>query len=216
MRLRPGQHLRRQSDIRDVRQQGVRLDCRAFTVWWLPRSPEGRPAPGLLRRLDPGRRQGRPAQPRQAPDAGDFSPAPGICFPPSCDLMLVARSQVNNWPFAQLDRAFTDACGRMASTLRLQDAMTSENISPSAPDPGITANAARGPYQDLPAHRLAAASGACSGPSCGCRFHPSCSHYAAEAVPGPWSPQGRLARGTAADQVHALFTRAGTTPCRLP
>jgi hypothetical protein len=22
---------------------------------------------------------------------------------------------VNNWPFAQLDRAFTDACGRMAS-----------------------------------------------------------------------------------------------------
>jgi hypothetical protein len=30
--------------------------------------------------------------------------------------MLVARSQVNNWPFAQVDRAFTDACGKMART----------------------------------------------------------------------------------------------------
>jgi hypothetical protein len=36
-------------------------------------------------------------------------------LPSSCDLMLVARAQVNNWPFAQIDRAFTDACGRMAS-----------------------------------------------------------------------------------------------------
>jgi ribonuclease P protein component len=35
-------------------------------------------------------------------------------LPASIDLMLVARSQVNNWPFAQIDRAFTDACGRMA------------------------------------------------------------------------------------------------------
>jgi ribonuclease P protein component len=36
-------------------------------------------------------------------------------LPASIDLMFVARSQVNNWPFAQLDRAFGDACGRVAS-----------------------------------------------------------------------------------------------------
>ncbi len=36
-------------------------------------------------------------------------------LPESIDLMFVARSQVNNWPFAQLDRAFADACARMAS-----------------------------------------------------------------------------------------------------
>jgi hypothetical protein len=29
--------------------------------------------------------------------------------------MLVARAQVNLWPFAQLDRCFTDACVRMAA-----------------------------------------------------------------------------------------------------
>ena len=34
MRFRPEQHLRRQSDIRAVREQGRRIDCRAFTVWW--------------------------------------------------------------------------------------------------------------------------------------------------------------------------------------
>jgi ribonuclease P protein component len=40
MRFRPGQHLRRQSDIRAVREQGRRVDGRAFTVWWRHRSPE--------------------------------------------------------------------------------------------------------------------------------------------------------------------------------
>src|SRR6187549_200338 len=38
MRFRPEQHLRRQSDIRAVREQGRRVDCRAFTVWWMPRN----------------------------------------------------------------------------------------------------------------------------------------------------------------------------------
>jgi ribonuclease P protein component len=40
MRFRPGQHLRRQSDIRAVREQGRRVDGRAFTVWWRHRAPE--------------------------------------------------------------------------------------------------------------------------------------------------------------------------------
>jgi ribonuclease P protein component len=36
-------------------------------------------------------------------------------LPESCDLLLVARSQVNQWPLVQLERAFADACGRMAA-----------------------------------------------------------------------------------------------------
>jgi ribonuclease P protein component len=35
-------------------------------------------------------------------------------LPAPCDLLIVARSQVNNWPFAQLERIFADACSKMA------------------------------------------------------------------------------------------------------
>jgi ribonuclease P protein component len=117
MRLRPGQHLRRQSDIRDVRQQGVRLDCRAFTVWWLPRAPEAalRRACFVASTQAVGNAILRNRAKRRLREI--FRRHQGL-LPSSCDMMLVARSQVNNWPFAQLDRAFADACGRMASSPR--------------------------------------------------------------------------------------------------
>ncbi len=113
MRLRPGQHLRRQNDIRDVRQQGIRLDCRAFTIWCLAR-PGGVALPracfvastqsvgGAVLRNRAKRRMREMFRRRQG-----LIPAP-------CDLLIVARSQVNGWAFAQLDRTFADACGRMA------------------------------------------------------------------------------------------------------
>ena len=37
MRFRAEQHLRRQRDIRSVREQGRRLDCGGFTLWYLRR-----------------------------------------------------------------------------------------------------------------------------------------------------------------------------------
>ena len=117
MRLRPGQHIRRQSDIRDVRQQGVRMDCRAFTVWWLQR-PEAvavRRACFVASTQAVGKAILRNRAKRRMREI--FRRHQSL-LPPSCDMMLVARSQVNNWPFAQLDRAFTDACGRMAQTPR--------------------------------------------------------------------------------------------------
>ena len=46
MRFRAEQHLRRQRDIRSVREQGRRLDCGGFTIWYLRR-----PAP--LASVDP-------------------------------------------------------------------------------------------------------------------------------------------------------------------
>jgi ribonuclease P protein component len=113
MRLRPGQHLRRQSDIRDVRQQGVRIDCRAFTLWWLQRieATAVRRACFVASTQAVGKAVLRNRAKRRMREI--FRRHQGL-LPSSCDLMLVARSQVNNWPFAQIDRAFSDACGRIA------------------------------------------------------------------------------------------------------
>jgi ribonuclease P protein component len=115
MRLRPGQHLRRQSDIREARQQGIRLDCRAFTIWCL--LPEGRPA---LRRAcfvastqAVGKAVLRNRAKRRMREV--FRRHQDL-LPASCDLLLVARSQVNQWPLVQLERTFKDACARMAAS----------------------------------------------------------------------------------------------------
>jgi ribonuclease P protein component len=114
MRLRPGQHLRRQSDIRDVRQKGARIDCKAFTLWWTPAD-----APAGLRRAcfvastqAVGMAVLRNRAKRRLREV--FRRHQGL-LPKSCDLMLVARSQVNQWPLVQLERVFADACSRMAA-----------------------------------------------------------------------------------------------------
>ena len=88
------------------------MDCRAFTVWWL-----ARPQAATIRRAcfvastqAVGKAILRNRAKRRLREI--FRRHQGL-LPASCDLMLVARTQVNHWPFAQLDRAFTDACGRM-------------------------------------------------------------------------------------------------------
>jgi putative membrane protein insertion efficiency factor len=79
--------------------------------------------------------------------------------------------------------------------------MTGETISPGVPGQGAMAGAAVGLirfYQRTASPLLPAL----FGPSCGCRFHPSCSHYAAEAVmthgtlKGTWLTARRLIRCT--------------------
>jgi ribonuclease P protein component len=123
MRFRPEQHLRRQSDIRAVREQGRRVDCRAFTVWWKHRVA---PLPG-----------------QKIPAAA--SPAARVCViastaavggavqrnrakrrlreifrhqqdrvPAGCDLLLIARAAVTRQPLPELERKFADACGQIA------------------------------------------------------------------------------------------------------
>jgi len=114
MRLRPGQHLCRQSDIRAVRQRGSRLDCGAFTVWWMARA-------------------GGAALPRACFVASAQAVGPAVLrnrakrrmreffrlhqdlLPRSCDLLLVARSSLNHWPFARLERSFAEASARIRS-----------------------------------------------------------------------------------------------------
>jgi putative membrane protein insertion efficiency factor len=79
--------------------------------------------------------------------------------------------------------------------------MTTDAISPIVTGQGPVANAAVGLiriYQRTVSPLLPAL----FGPSCGCRFHPSCSHYAAEAVvahgplKGSWLTARRLLKCT--------------------
>ncbi len=113
MRLRPGQHLRRQNDIRDVRQNGRRIDCRAFTLWWIPgpESPAERRACFVASTQAVGKAILRNRAKRRMREI--FRRRQDL-LPRSCDLLIVTRSQVNTWSFAQLDRVFVEACPKMA------------------------------------------------------------------------------------------------------
>jgi len=79
--------------------------------------------------------------------------------------------------------------------------MTDALKQPPSRVPGIGASAALGlirVYQATASPLLPAI----LGPACGCRFHPTCSHYAAEAVAthgvlrGAWLSARRIARCT--------------------
>jgi len=140
MRFRPEQHLRRQSDIRAVRELGRRVDCRAFTLWWKRREPTI-PAPALA--------AGTPAEPAAGIVTLPRKPAPlpgaRVCViasgaavggavrrnrakrrlrevfrhrqdsvPAGCDLLLIARAAATTWPLHELEKRFSEACGQIA------------------------------------------------------------------------------------------------------
>jgi ribonuclease P protein component len=115
MRLRPGQHLRRQSDIRDVRQKGTRLDCRAFTIWLTAGSVENpvRRACFVASTQAVGKAVLRNRAKRRLREV--FRRHQEL-LPKSCDLLIVARGQVNTWDLVQLERVFADACARVAAS----------------------------------------------------------------------------------------------------
>ncbi len=89
------------------------MDCRAFTLWWLPRAGDAplRRACFVASTQAVGKAVLRNRAKRRMREI--FRRRQDL-LPPSCDLLLVARSLVNTWPLPQLDRAFADACGRMA------------------------------------------------------------------------------------------------------
>lgn len=120
MRFRPEQHLRRQSDIRGVREQGRRIECRVFTLWWrrrdLPASPAAESvslkprvcviastaAVGSATRRNRAKRRLREIFRHQQ-----------HVVPANCDLLLVARSAILKSPQAELEKRFSDACGQI-------------------------------------------------------------------------------------------------------
>jgi ribonuclease P protein component len=114
MRLRPGQHLRRQSDIRDVRQKGTRVDCRAFTIWHMAGSVETplRRACFVASTQAVGKAVLRNRAKRRLREI--FRRHQEL-LPKSCDLLIVARAQANTWDLVQLERVFSEACARMVA-----------------------------------------------------------------------------------------------------
>ena len=125
MRFRPEQHLCRQSDIRAVREQGRRVDCRAFTLLWMrrPASPPGGagkvspPPVGANARVcvvastsAVGAAVQRNRAKRRLREV--FRHHQHL-VPAGCDLMLIARAATTRWPLAELEKKFTDACGHI-------------------------------------------------------------------------------------------------------
>lgn len=117
MRFRPEQHLRRQSEIRAVREQGRRIDCRAFTLWWRHRPDGSTPA---LR-----------ATPRVCVIASTAAVGKAVArnrakrrlrevfrqqqdrVPSTCDLLLIARAAAGTCAMTELQQRFTDACSKI-------------------------------------------------------------------------------------------------------
>lgn len=119
MRFRPEQHLSRQSDIRVVREQGRRVDCRAYTIWWKRRIPPtdatstnpdiarvcvvaSTAAVGNAVRRNRAKRRLREVF-RQHQQL----------VPVDCDLMLIARAAAQYTPITELGRKFTEACAQI-------------------------------------------------------------------------------------------------------
>lgn len=133
MRFSAAQHLRRPADIRAVREQGQRMECRAFTLWWrrrtaittdAPRDLRRSPAPagarvcviastsaiGNAARRNRAKRRLREAFRRQQ-----------LAAPRDCDLLLIARRAVLECPMRELEMRFSEACRRIPTPAEVHE-----------------------------------------------------------------------------------------------
>jgi ribonuclease P protein component len=117
MRFRSEQHLRRQSEIRAVRERGRRVDGGAFVLWWRERAPE-EGVPGewgprvcvVASKAAVGMAVARNRAKRRLREV--FRKHQGLVAP-GLDLMLVARSAAVRWDFEMLEQKFQEACRRL-------------------------------------------------------------------------------------------------------
>lgn len=118
MRFRAEQHLRRQNEIRAVRELGRRIECRAFTVWWRQRQPAAdqpvfnlprvcviasTKAVGVAVRRNRAKRRLREVFRSQQHH-----------LPATCDVLLIAREPATTWPIAELEQKLAEAGRQMA------------------------------------------------------------------------------------------------------
>ena len=116
MRFRAEQHLRRQSDIRAVREQGRRVDCRAFTVWWKPREAgvaAEKPTPRVCVIASTNAVGAAVQRNRAKRRLREVFRLQQHRVPAGCDLLLIARAAATTWPMLDLEQKFAEACGRM-------------------------------------------------------------------------------------------------------
>lgn len=111
--------MRRQSDIRAVREQGRRIDCRVFTLWWKTR-PADASVPTTTPRVcviastnavghavlrNRAKRRLREVFRQQQTHV-----------PSGCDLLMIARFAATTCPIPDLAKRFVDACAQIPAT----------------------------------------------------------------------------------------------------
>lgn len=125
MRFRAEQHLRRPAEIRAVREQGQRLECRAFTLWWRKRTVTADPAAAAAE-SGPGARVCMIASTAAVGNAvrrnrakrrlRETFRAGQAAVPPDCDLLLIARRVALGYPAHELSARFAEACRQIGGT----------------------------------------------------------------------------------------------------
>lgn len=110
MRFRPEQHLRRQSDIRGVREQGRRLDCRAFTLWWKHRGDSAAKGARVCVIASTAAVGGATQRNRAKRRLREVFRQQQAAVPAGCDLLLIARAAAIDSPLPELEKKFAEAC----------------------------------------------------------------------------------------------------------
>lgn len=120
MRFPAEQHLRRQQEIRAVREQGRRIECGAFTIWWKKRAAPTTNAP-----FDPSPRVcviasskavgGAVLRNRAKRRLREVFRHQQHLVPPGCDLLLIARLATTKWPLPELENKFAEACRQISA-----------------------------------------------------------------------------------------------------
>jgi ribonuclease P protein component len=109
MRFRPEQHLRRQDDIRLVRERGRRIDGGAFVVWVLRRTDPLNPPPRAGFVASRAAVGGAVARNRAKRRLRELFRRNQAALSANLDLLFVARSGMVRASFPDLERAFAAA-----------------------------------------------------------------------------------------------------------
>jgi ribonuclease P protein component len=124
MRFLAAQHLRRPSEIRIVRAQGQRIDCRAFTLWWKRRDAKSVDS-ALSPLMGPARvcviastaAVGNAVRRNRAKrKLREIFRRHQEALTPDCDLLLIARGVIVESPMLDLEKRFVEACRRITAS----------------------------------------------------------------------------------------------------
>ena len=108
MRLRAGQHLRRNADFGAVREQGRRTDCGAFLLTWRVRPTTGPARVGFVAsRAAVGNAVHRNRAKRRL---REIYRKHQHLVPANLDLVLTARAALLRLEFCEVEARFTTAC----------------------------------------------------------------------------------------------------------
>jgi ribonuclease P protein component len=112
MKFPPARRLTRASEIKAVREQGRRLECRAFTLWWRRRPAGLTPAPGprvcvIASTAAVGHAVRRNRAKRRLREVFRHQQT---AVPAGCDLLMIARHGTLIWPLPRLENTFAEAC----------------------------------------------------------------------------------------------------------